>query len=343
MKTNQWRKRAVAPLLVLLLLCLLMPTAMAKEPRRTLLVGGIPFGVRFATDGIMVVGYCDVESGGACHNPARAAGLAPGDCIYEINGEALSSAEGLAKVLEANEGKEMALGYRRAGVEHVTKLTPARADEDGRWRLGLFVRDSGAGIGTVTFIMEDTGAFAGLGHGICDAQSGALLPLTRGAVMGVTIGSVTRGAIGAPGELRGHFSMARTGTLMGNTSCGVYGVFSECPTTAAGRKEIAHRAEVREGAATIWCTLDDNVSREYDVTISNVKRAERGNKCFTVKVTDKALLERTGGIVQGMSGSPIIQDGKLIGAVTHVLIGDPTTGYGIFVENMLENMPEALV
>ena len=342
MKTNGWRRRALSLLLTLLLFSLLMPTAMAKEPRQTLLVGGVPFGVRFATEGVMVVGYCDVESGGACHNPARAAGLAPGDCIYEINGEALSDAETLSKVLESGAGKEIAIGYRREGAEHVAKLTPARADADGRWRVGLFVRDSGAGIGTVTFIMEESGAFAGLGHGICDGESGALIPLSRGAVMGVTIAGITRGAVGAPGELRGHFSAARTGTLTGNTLCGVYGVFVECPTTAAGRKEIAHRSEVHEGAASVWCTLDDNVSREYSVMLSNVKRAERGNKCFTVKVTDKTLLERTGGIVQGMSGSPIIQDGRLIGAVTHVLIGDPTTGYGIFIENMLENMPQAL-
>ena len=342
MKTNRWGRRVTALVLTLLLFSLLMPTAMAKEQRRTLLVGGIAFGVRFATEGVMVVGYCDVESGGACHNPARAAGLMPGDCICELDGEALSSAETLAKALETGAGREITLTYRREGTQHVAKLTPARADADGRWRVGLFVRDSGAGIGTITYIEEDTGAFAGLGHGICDGESGALIPLSRGAVMGVTIASITKGAVGAPGELRGHFSAARTGTLSGNTACGVYGVLLACPTTAAGRREIAHRNEVHEGAASVWCTLDDNVSREYSVSISNVKRAERGNKCFTVKVTDKTLLEKTGGIVQGMSGSPIIQDGRLIGAVTHVLIGDPTTGYGIFIENMLENMPQAL-
>ncbi len=343
MKKNRWLKRLLPSVMALLLLCLTVPiVSAAKEKRPVLTVGGIPFGVRFTTDGIMVVGYCDVQAGGVCRNPAREAGLAPGDCIYKMNGKALADAETLTHLLEEGGGAEITLSYRRGTEEKSTKLSPSRSDEDGRWRVGLFVRDSGAGIGTVTFIMEETGMFAGLGHGICDAQSGALLPLSRGAVMDVTIVSVTRGAVGAPGELRGHFSMARTGTLTGNTPCGVYGTFLETPVTAAGKCEIAHRNEVHEGAASIWCTLDDNESREYTVTLSHVKRAERGNKCFTVKVTDKALLERTGGIVQGMSGSPIIQDGRLVGAVTHVLIGDPTTGYGIFVENMLENIPKAL-
>jgi stage IV sporulation protein B len=205
------------------------------------------------------------------------------------------------------------------------------------------VRDSGAGIGTVTYIKEDTLAFGGLGHGICDGESGALIPIARGSVMDVTVGGIKRGAVGAPGELRGHFAASRIGTLMQNTACGVFGTLTDCPAAPAGTLPIGFKEELHDGAATLWCTLDDHVTRSYGVEISDIHRNATGNKCFTVTVTDMELLAKTGGIVQGMSGSPIVQDGRLVGAVTHVLIGDPTTGYGIFIENMLNaaNIPMA--
>ena len=203
------------------------------------------------------------------------------------------------------------------------------------------MRDSGAGIGTVTFVTEQN-LFGGLGHGICDGESGTLIPMARGSVMGVTVGSLKRGAAGAPGELKGHLSTEKMGALTQNTACGVFGAFAERPALPAGELPIAYRDELHDGAVTLWCTLDDNTPREYSAEISAIHRAAEGNKCFTVHITDKALLEKTGGIIQGMSGSPIIQDGHLVGAVTHVLIGDPTTGYGIFIENMLANMAEAL-
>ncbi|MBE6629680.1 MAG: SpoIVB peptidase [Ruminococcaceae bacterium] len=336
MKTkHKWRLRAAfALVLTAMLLAAVLPVGAAERTRIELYVGGIPFGVRFFTEGILVVGYCDVESGGGCHNPARAAGLSPGDCIYKINEETPHTAAELSAILQKQRG-EITVGYKREGEEREATLTPLACDEDGKLRMGLFVRDSGAGIGTVTFVTEKGHTFAGLGHGICDGESGTLIPLSRGSVMGVTIGSITRGAVGAPGELRGHFSAGKIGSLLGNTLCGVYGVLAELPQLPAGKCEIAYKDEVHEGAATVWCTLDDNVCRPYDVQLSQIHRAAEGNKCFTVKVTDKDLLARTGGIVQGMSGSPILQDGRLVGAITHVLIGDPTTGYGIFIENML--------
>ena len=343
MKNQKNGKRVAFGLVLLMLIFALVIPVGAQRERPVLTVGGIPFGVRFVTEGLLVVGYCDVESGGEFHNPARQAGLLPGDCICRIGDRKIEDAAAFSSALQEMGNGELEVCYRRDGVENCVKIKALACDKDGRWRVGLFVRDSGAGIGTVTFIREETGEFAGLGHGICDGESGALIPLSRGCVMNVTVDGVTRGAVGAPGELRGHFSTERIGTLRSNTHCGVYGVLSECPTTAAGKLPIAYRSEVHEGAASVWCTLDDNVSREYSVTLSHIKRTERGNKCFTVKVTDEALLARTGGIVQGMSGSPIIQDGRLVGAVTHVLIGDPTTGYGIFIENMLNaaEMPMA--
>ena len=343
MKRMKKPQRALCLCLAVLALfsVLILPTGASVSARPSLWVGGIPFGVRFFTEGILVVGYCDVQSGGGHHNPARAAGLAPGDCIYKINEETPHTAGELTQMLQNSKG-EVKVDYRRDGEERSATLSPLACDEDGKCRIGLFVRDSGAGIGTVTFVTEKGNTFAGLGHGICDGESGALIPLSRGSVMGVTIGSITRGAAGAPGELKGHFSQGKIGSLLGNTVCGVYGVLAERPSLPAGKCEIAYKNEVREGAATVWCTLDDNVCRPYTVQISQIHRAAEGNKCFTVKVTDKKLLEKTGGIVQGMSGSPILQNGRLVGAVTHVLIGDPTTGYGIFIENMMANIPEAL-
>lgn len=320
-----------------------LPAGAASAAPEEVIVGGVPFGVRFFTDGILIVGYHDVETERGGQNPAREAGLLPGDCILRAGGTALQSAGELALCVEKNGEAPLRLTYRRDGKECEVTLTPARSAEDGKARMGLSVRDSGAGIGTVTFVVEKGGAFGGLGHGICEAGSEEPMPLARGSVLGVTVSSVNRGAVGAPGELRGHFSAGKTGTLLQNTPCGVFGVFAEPPERLGEKLPVGHRDEVHCGRATLRCTLDDNQPREYEVEISAVNRGAKGNKCFSVHVTDEALIARTGGIVQGMSGSPVIQDGKLVGAVTHVLIGDPTTGYGIFLDNMMEAMPEGLL
>jgi len=211
--------------------------------------------------------------------------------------------------------------------------------EEGKYVTGLYVRDSGAGIGTVTFIVPETGAFGGLGHGICDGETGELIPMQRGSVVGVTISGVVKGLAGSPGEVKGYFSSGKTGTLLGNTECGVYGILAKLPEKLPCEPlPIGLRNTVKEGKATIYCTLDGTAPQEYDIEISDIHRDSHSNKCFTVKVTDTDLINKTGGIIQGMSGSPIIQNGKLVGAVTHVLINDPTCGYGIFIENMLDQM-----
>jgi len=343
MKGNKKIKRLIAVFLtVISLVGLLSLGAAAEEARPQLIPGGVPFGVRFVTDGILIVGFCDVESGGRAQNPARDAGLKIGDRICRVNGAGVTTAGDLAGSVAENGGKPLRLDCCGERGEFSITLTPLACDKDGRFRTGLWVRDSGAGIGTVTFVVPEKNQFAGLGHGICDAGSGELIPLSRGSVMGVTIGSVVKGAAGAPGELRGHFSSGKIGTLFQNTVCGVFGVFTEPPSLPLSAMPIGYRHELHDGEATVWCTLDDNAPRAYRVEIGSINHRADGNKCFTVKVTDSALLQKSGGIVQGMSGSPIIQDGRLVGAVTHVLIGDPTTGYGIFIENMLANMPQAL-
>ncbi len=308
----------------------------------TLTPGGMPFGVRFLTDGVTVVGFCDFEAGGKKVNPAAAAGLKLRDSILRVNGEPLTGASALTEKIEHCGGRELILLCRRGASEMELRLKPVWCEAEQRYKTGIWVRDSGAGIGTVTFIIPETGAFAGLGHGICDADSGELIAMRRGTVSDVTISSVVRGAVGAPGELKGYFNPGKTGALLGNSACGVWGVFSDPPESTADALPVGLRGELEEGSAEIFCTLDSNRIGRYRVEISNIDRTATGSKCFSVKITDPALIAASGGIVQGMSGSPIVQNGKLVGAVTHVLINDPTAGYGIFLENMLLSMPLAV-
>lgn len=300
-----------------------------------LIPGGMPFGVKFSTEGVLVVGFCDVDAEGGQVNPAYAAGLREHDVITSLGGKQIADAAQFGSMIEGAGATPLTLTYTRSGKSYSTTLTPALSLSENRYKTGLWVRDSGAGIGTVTFIDPETGEFGGLGHGICDTESGALVSMTRGVVSGVTISGVQKGVSGKPGELKGYFGTAKTGTLLQNTDCGVFGIFAKAPATENSPLPIAKASEVREGEAFILCTVDGGKPCRYSIRISDIDKTATGSKCFTVKITDPKLIEKTGGIVQGMSGSPIIQNGKLIGAVTHVLIGDPTTGYGIFIENML--------
>ncbi len=307
-----------------------------------LIPGGTPFGVRFNTVGVLVVGFCDIDAKKGTENPAYTAGLRANDVITKANGEILSDAGQLTKIVENSDGKSICLTYTRGGEEKTATLTPIYSVSEKRYKTGIWVRDSGAGIGTVTYVFPKTYAFGGLGHGICDGETGKLIPMQRGSVTDVTISAIKRGVSGTPGEIKGYFGNNKLGTLIDNTECGVYGLFTEKPKGTGEAMDIASRHEVKNGDAYILCTLDGGGVCKYSVEITGINRDAKGSKCFTVKISDKALIEKTGGIIQGMSGSPIIQNGKLIGAVTHVLINDPTTGYGIFIENMLENMPSLL-
>lgn len=306
--------------------------------------GGIPFGVKFITEGVLVVGFCDVKAENKTVNPSNEAGLRINDRIVAVDGKRLSSAAELTEIVEQSKGKTLSVVYSRNGSEYSTNLTPAYCKEENCYKTGIYVKDNGAGIGTVTYIVPETLAFAGLGHGICDGQSGQLIPIQRGAVVDVTISGVVKGLSGTPGEVKGYFRSGKCGSLLQNTDCGVFGVYSSLPENLPSEPlSLGLRDEIKEGKAYIYSTLEGNTPQKYEIEISCIDRSVREGKCFTVKVIDPALLEKTGGIVQGMSGSPIIQNGKLVGAVTHVLINDPTTGYGIFIENMLNaaQMPMA--
>ena len=307
-----------------------------------LIVGGTPFGVKFSIEGVVITGFSDVPTAAGMRNPAYVSGLREKDIIIKVNGEDVSGVGSLDRALENSCGNEMTLEYIRSGERKSVKLTPVLCKNDEKYKLGITVKDGGAGIGTVTYIMPDSLIFGGLGHGICDAETGKPVEIGKGVVNNVRISGIKKGVSGAPGEIKGYLGYEKCGALFGNTSCGVFGVYTSIPENLGRKMKVGLRDEVKNGEASIITTLDaSGVPQEYKIEISGIDKSATGAKCFCIKVTDKSLIEKTGGIVQGMSGSPIIQNGKIIGAVTHVMINDPTVGYGIFIENMLSQMQKA--
>lgn len=297
------------------------------------MVCGTPFGIKLYTKGVLVVGLSDVDTAAGKTNPAAAAGVCVGDTILAVNGQAVNTGDEVSALIGKCGGKKITLRLERDGMEFDAAFTPVKA-ADG-YRAGLWVRDSAAGIGTLTFYDPSAGTFAGLGHAVCDVDTGERMSLSGGEIVPARIFGITKGKVGKPGELKGCFEVGSLGALAKNSDNGLYGNLTAYPfgwQTMA----VAHRQQVTEGYAQILCTVDGTRPQLYDVEIERVRYGGvDSTRNLVVRVVDKTLLTKTGGIVQGMSGSPIIQNGKLVGAVTHVLIGDPTRGYGIFAENML--------
>ena len=300
-----------------------------------LVPGGDVFGVKFFTDGVVVTDLSEVESDEGIICPAKKAGLKPGDVVTSVNGHELASSEDLTEISEKSGGKQLSLEFERDGKKYKANLLPVRSSSDGMYKLGMWVRDSTAGIGTVTFYDPSDGSFAGLGHGIYDADTELLLPLRRGAVVDIELDDIVRGRQGHPGELKGSFGTEKTGSILKNTPAGVFGIMASPPQTIYEKTECAAREEVTLGDAVILSNVDGRGVKEYAVEITKIYSGNEETKNFVITVRDEKLMELTGGIVRGMSGSPIIQNGKLVGAVTHVFVNDPTRGYGIFIENML--------
>ena len=291
--------------------------------------GGMPFGVKIQTKGLQVIKFNDGNS------PAKNAGIKLGDIIIKINNSEIRTIEDFTKEINKFQGKEVKITVLRDGQELNFKIKPLYDSNEGKYKTGVWIKDSTSGIGTVTFINPETNEFGGLGHGICDSLTGNIIPLSRGIALDVTVNGVVKGQIGKAGELKGVFNAKKIGVLNENSSCGVFGYLSADLKSPEDKMKLCPKEELKNGEAYIWCTLGDEEPQKYSIQISDICLNNSGPKNFKVKITDKRLLERSGGIVQGMSGSPIIQDGRLVGAVTHVLINDPTSGYGIFIENML--------
>ncbi|MFI3177899.1 MAG: SpoIVB peptidase [Eubacteriales bacterium] len=304
------------------------------------LVGGSPIGIYLDTDGVMVI---DTEtiicSDGTSKNPAEGI-LQTDDYIFEIDGTAIGSKAQLVEIVARLDGSEVTIGVRRDNEEFYVQLTPV-LDHTGSYKLGIWVRDNLQGLGTLTYIDAD-GNFGALGHGIHDTDTGELLEINKGELYTASINSIIKGTSGSPGGLEGVIIYSPTNYLGGiyvNSDAGIYGTITNIERMDLDVEQVVATAtteEIEVGPAVIYCTVDDTVEA-YDILITEVNLDEEAvNKGLVIEVIDSELIALTGGIVQGMSGAPILQNGKLVGAVTHVFVNDPTKGYGIFIENMIE-------
>ena len=300
-----------------------------------LIPGGSPFGIKMLTEGVVVIGLGDVDTSKGFVGPAKQAGIKIGDIILSVQGQELLSNKDLAAIIEQSEGKPVEIVLRRGQTTHTFSVTPVLSQSSGTFKAGIWVRDSSAGIGTITYYDPQTSAFGGLGHPVCDVDTGEILPLMSGDVVAVSISGVTMGAAGSPGELVGNFiSKTAIGKLLMNTETGIFGTLDFCPVSNKAIP-MAMRQNIQVGPATILTTIEGTEPKEYDIMIEKIDLKDTEiTKNMVIRVTDPDLLSKTGGIVQGMSGSPILQNGTLVGAVTHVFINEPTKGYAIFCENM---------
>ncbi len=335
---NRTAKRFFAALAAIIFaFTLVLPTSVFAKEEQKLIPGGMAFGVKFFTEGAIILGTTGVETSSGVVSPAKDAGLQAGDVIIKAGGKEFESAEALTQLISGCGGKPINIVYLRDGNEESVNVKPVKELRSGNYQMGVFVRDSTAGIGTITYIDPETLSFGGLGHGIYDSETGILLPLGRGAVVDVDITKVIKSEKNNPGQLQGIFGNIAEGELCDNCDEGVFGNFNVMPEGAGDAIPVGSRKELKQGKATILTTLSGSEIQEFEIEIEEIFEKSGSTKNFLIRVTDKDLLAKTGGIVQGMSGSPIIQNGKLVGAVTHVIINDPKHGYGICIENMLDS------
>ena len=343
-KPKPWKAGCLAALMVLTVFGSVnaaasgpaQPAVSIGSMPETLVPIGHTIGIKLFSEGVLVVGLSELESDDGTVTPAKDCGLQVGDLILQVNGTDVESTEHFQSLVQQAAGKAIKLQVRRNGRSMQMEASCA-AGSDGVWRLGAWIRDSLAGIGTMTFYDPDTGVFGALGHGINDVDTAVLMPLDVGSIMDSTVKAVKRGTAGDPGELKGSFNLTEDrGTLYANTDCGVFGTMDACKMTSGQALPVAQPEEVALGAATILSNISGDAVEEYQIEITKICNLMSATQNFVVRVTDPRLLEATGGIVQGMSGSPILQHAKLIGAVAHVTVDDPTSGYGICIANMLQ-------
>ena len=304
-----------------------------------LIPAGIPIGIYLQTEGVMIVDVGEVECKQGTLTPAKYI-LQKGDYVLAVNGESISKKKELTQIIEESNGESLIFTVNRDNQVFDTKLTPVENTE-GVYQLGIWVKDSAQGIGTLTYV-DDLGSFGALGHGIHDSDTGNIVHVEQGSLYETEIIDIKKGQSGEPGELTGVIDYNKTnilGDIYRNTTCGIFGncnlkLMKE--VSELERLPVGYKQQVSEGPAEIVCTVDGERSY-YDIEITALHYdAAVENKGLEIIVTDPELLELTGGIVQGMSGASIIQNGKIIGAVTHVLVRDSARGYGIFIEDMLE-------
>lgn len=309
----------------------------------TVYPGGQPVGIKLNTKGVLVVGMSDIDSqNGKISSPAAQAGVQIGDSIIKIDGENVSNSKSVSEKLNKYNDSIMKVTIIREGKNIDKEIKPVKSDVDNSYKLGLWVRDSTAGVGTLTFYHEKSGKFAALGHPITDVDTGTMLTVKDGNIINSSIISIKKGAKGNPGEVRGIFVNEEDplGNIKTNTVSGIYGTSVKALKNNKLNKpmEVGLRNDIKEGDAQILTTVDGEQPKLYNIKIEKLLSQDSpGPKSMVIRVTDPELLEKTGGIVQGMSGSPIIQNNKIVGAVTHVLINKPDVGYGIYMEWMLKD------
>jgi len=319
-------------ILVLIAILFCVPIAGAadrtEDASHMLVPVGHTVGVKLFARGVLVVKLPKEDS------PARECGLKEGDVILSCDGNLITSTEQFQSLLQKGEGEPAMLQVHRDGASMSVSVDP-EANEQGVYCIGAWIRDSMAGIGTMTYYDPVSGKFGALGHGIADVDTLQLMPFSNGSILPSSVKAVKRGASGCAGELKGDFDLTCSlGELYANTDCGVFGVLKSTAELEAGKALPTGMA--KSGKAVIRANVQGDCVEEYDIEILNIISNAQDSRDMVISVTDPELISLTGGIVQGMSGSPIIQNGKLVGAVTHVLVNDPTRGYGIFIENMLD-------
>ena len=310
------------------------------EVQRSIFVSGSTVGMYMETNGVLIIDTGEILSeGGETKEPAKNI-VKPGDYIVALNDEKISRKKDLIDDLKKLEGEEVILDVVRNGKTVPVSIMPAK-DKQGEYKLGIWVRDNTQGIGTLTFV-DEKGNYGALGHGISDVDTGELLEIQNGALYQAQILGIQKGAKGSPGELSGliRYEPGKIiGSIETNSKNGIYGHFTGDRKSPISLKKmpVGYKQEVTEGEASILCCVEDEV-KEYQAEITKIDMNHSDtNKSFVIRVTDPKLLSVTGGIVQGMSGSPVLQNGKIIGAVTHVFVQDSASGYGIFIENMMEH------
>lgn len=299
----------------------------------SLVPSGEAFGLKMLTDGVMVTEYGSVEGISAVRSPAKEGGILTGDVIISVNGVKTETAKQLTDAVQLDVNMTRVI-VMREGQRLEFALDPERSAVDGLYKLGIWTRDSCAGIGTLTYYDKKNMTYGGLGHSVCDADTGALLPLSYGETVPVCINNVVKGVNGRPGELCGSFmSASASGSIVLNTDCGVFGFAASVPDMP--ELPMAFKQDIEIGDAVILTTLSGMTPQSFDIVIEKVDyNSESAVKNMVIRIDDPDLLQKAGGIVQGMSGSPIIQNGKLVGAVTHVFVNDISRGYAVFAENM---------
>ncbi len=307
-----------------------------ETTRQYVYVGGNLVGIRLYTDGILVVGTDSVDSPDGVISPAEECGIKKGDILTAVGEKKIDSVSGFIGYINASEGDGISVTVMRDGKELKVNLKPAFSVTENKYRCGLWLRDSTAGIGTMTFADPTEKVIASLGHAICDSETGSILPVGEGDILCADINGCIKGTKGATGQIKGNFASETIGELSANNEYGVYGTYTYASFDEDMLYPVASQTEIRTGKAQIISTVTPDGAEFYDAEIERITYSEdKSVRSMVIKITDEELIGITGGIIQGMSGSPIIQNGMLVGAVTHVFLNDPTRGYGIFAETMI--------